>query len=206
MLAESIALFHDIGRFPQYEKYGTFEDSKSVNHGLFGSEMLLKKNILQGLPEEESALIVQAVKFHNVFDVPQLEDENLTFFIKLLRDADKLDILRVFIDYYESPEDKRASATAFGLPDTPEYSKEILERLYNKQKVSYLNLKTVNDFKLMNLSWGYTLNFNESYMLLQERDYLNTVIKHLPKTEEITRIATLVKEHVQEILQDSVAR
>jgi hypothetical protein len=34
MLAEAIALFHDIGRFPQYARYKTFRDSVSVNHGL----------------------------------------------------------------------------------------------------------------------------------------------------------------------------
>lgn len=200
-LAEAAALFHDIGRFPQYEKYRTFEDSKSVNHGFLGSETLFNENILQNLPKEEQNLIRQTVKFHNVFDIPHFEDENLTFFVKLLRDADKLDILRVFINYYESPEEERASATAFGLPDTPEYSKEILERIYNRQKVSYSYLRTVNDFKLMNLSWTYLLNFKASYRLLKERGYLDRIIKHLPDAEEITRAVVLVRKFVEERLQ-----
>ena len=103
LLAEAIALFHDIGRFPQYDKYRTFEDSKSVNHGSLGSETLLKEKVLQELTGEERNLIVQAVKFHNVFEIPRLDDEDIIFFVKLVRDADKLDILRVFIEYYESP-------------------------------------------------------------------------------------------------------
>ena len=201
MLAEAIALFHDIGRFPQYEQYRTFEDSKSVNHGLLGSDTLLKENILQELPVEERNLIVQAVKFHNVFKIPRLEDENLIFFVKLIRDADKLDILRVFLEYYESPQEQRASATAFGLPDTPEYSKEILERLYNKEKVSYSSLRTLNDFKLMNLSWTYALHYKASYLLLMEKGYMDRIIEHLPAAEDIERAVDLVRKFARERIQ-----
>ena len=202
MLAEAIALFHDIGRFPQYEKYRTFEDSKSINHGILGSETLIKEKVLQELTGEEQNLIVHAVKFHNVFEIPRLADENIIFFIKLIRDADKLDILRVFIEHYESSEEQRASATAFGLPDTPEYSKEILERLYNKQKVSYSSLRTLNDFKLMNLSWTYTLHYKASYRLLLEQGYLDRIIEHLPAAEEITGVVLSLQKSLEEKLKE----
>ena len=201
MLAEAIALFHDIGRFPQYEKYRTFEDNKSINHGSLGSETLIKEKILQELTGEERNLIVHAVKFHNVFEIPRLEDENIIFFIKLIRDADKLDIFRVFIEHYESPEEQRASATAFGLPDIPEYSKEILERLYNKEKVSYSSLRTLNDFKLMNLSWTYTLHYKASYRLLLEKGYMDRIIEHLPAAEEINGVVLSLRKFLEEKLQ-----
>lgn len=201
ILAETIALFHDVGRFSQYIKYRTFQDDKSVNHGLLGARILEEKNVLKNLAENAKHLIMSAVKFHNVFQMPDLKDEELILFLKLIRDADKLDILRVFINFYESPAEERASATAFGLPDVPEYSKEILERIYNKQKVSYSSLKSVNDFKLMNLSWGYAMNFKASYKLLKERDCLNRVLRHLPATEDISIAAASVREFVEEQLR-----
>ena len=200
ILAESIALFHDIGRFPQYKKYRTFQDGKSVNHGLLGARTLQEKNVLNGIAEVEKHFIINAVKFHNVFQMPDFKDEELLLFLKLIRDADKLDILRVFIKFYESPMEERASATAFGLPDTPEYSKEILEHIYNKQKVSYASLRSVNDFRLMNLSWGYAMNFKASYMLLKERDYLNRVARHLPATEDIAGAVALLHKFIEEQL------
>ena len=40
-LAEAIALFHDVGRFPQYRQYRTFQDSISVNHAALGARVLL---------------------------------------------------------------------------------------------------------------------------------------------------------------------
>jgi len=201
ILAEAIALFHDIGRFPQYKKHRTFQDGKSVNHGLLGARTLQEENVLNGLAEAEKHLIISAVKFHNVFQIPDFRDKELLLFLKLIRDADKLDILRVFIIFYESPIKQRASATAFGLPDTPEYSKEILERIYNKQKVSYASLRSVNDFKLMNISWGYAMNFKASYRLMKERDYLSRVLKHLPETEDITGAAALAQKFVEDQLR-----
>ncbi len=36
MVAETVALFHDVGRFPQYAEYKTFRDRDSVNHGELG--------------------------------------------------------------------------------------------------------------------------------------------------------------------------
>ncbi|MBI5676315.1 MAG: HD domain-containing protein [Nitrospirae bacterium] len=200
ILAETIALFHDIGRFSQYTKYKTFQDGKSINHGLLGAKILQEENLLSGLAAAERNLIFNSVKFHNVFQIPDLKDEELLLFQKLIRDADKLDILRVFINFYESPPEQRASATAFRLPDTPEYSKEILERIYKKQKVSYESLKTVNDFRLMNISWGYAMNFKASYRLLKEWDCLNRIARHLPATEDIAGAVALVRKFVEEQL------
>jgi len=195
LLAEAIALFHDIGRFPQYAQYRTFRDSISVNHGLLGSLTLLKEDILRSLPENEQKLIIEAVKFHNAFSIPK-KPAAMTFFIKLIRDADKLDIWRVFIEYYESPKEDRASAVSLGLPDTQEYSKDVLMRLYEKQVVSHTQIKTLNDFKLLQLSWLYDLNFAPSFQLFRERDYLSRMTAHLPQAEEIQKVSRSLKGFV----------
>ena len=42
-LAETMALFHDVGRFPQYVRYRTFEDSRSTNHAVLGAKTLLER-------------------------------------------------------------------------------------------------------------------------------------------------------------------
>lgn len=70
ILAEAIALFHDIGRFQQYKQFKTFQDGKSVNHGLFGARKLQEKNVLNDIAEPEKHLIINSVKFHNVFQIP----------------------------------------------------------------------------------------------------------------------------------------
>jgi hypothetical protein len=201
MLTEAVALFHDIGRFPQYAQFKTFRDSISINHGLLGAETLLKEGVLHALPENEQELIIEAVKFHNAFSIPKKENTTMTFFIKLIRDADKLDIWHVFIEYYESSKENRASAVSLGLPDTKEYSKDALTRLYKKKIVSLSQIKTLNDFKLLQLSWLYDLNFTPSFQLFSERNYLSRMMAQLPQTEDIKEIARSVGNFVNQRLQ-----
>jgi len=50
-MAEITALFHDLGRFEQYARYGTFADSRSVDHARLGVQILREKKILDGLEE-----------------------------------------------------------------------------------------------------------------------------------------------------------
>lgn len=197
LLAETVALFHDIGRFPQYARFKTFKDSISVNHGLLGAETLIAENILRGLPRDEREIIVESVKFHNAFSVPKKQNKEIILFMKLIRDADKLDIWRVFIEYYESPEESQASAVGLGLPNMPEYSPEVLSCINRKEIVSLGNVKTLNDFKLLQLSWIFDLNFRASFRLLSERDYARRIIGQLPRTEEIQRVSLLLDEYVQ---------
>ena len=201
VLAEALALFHDIGRFPQYARYKTFRDSISINHGLLGAETLLKEGVLHVLPGNEQEIIIEAVKFHNAFSIPRKEDNTVTFFIKLLRDADKLDIWRLFIEYYESPVENRASAVGLGLPDTPEYSDDVLSCLYKKQIVALSSVKTLNDFKLLQLSWLYDLNFTPSFQLFAERDYLSRMMAQLPHTNELGKIFLSLKKLVFRIIK-----
>src|SRR5208283_1642576 len=72
MIAEAVALFHDVGRFPQYAKFKTFNDSLSVNHGALGAAELAASGILNKLPDNEQEIITTAVKFHNAFKIPEL--------------------------------------------------------------------------------------------------------------------------------------
>lgn len=188
LLSEAIGLFHDIGRFSQYREYRTFKDSISVNHGKLGATILADTLILQDLPPHEQELIISSVHFHNTFAIPSLENPEAVYFLKLIRDADKLDIWRVFSEYYEAGNREKASAVNLGLPDTPEYSEHVISCLHDEKLASLRDLKTLNDFKLMQLSWIYDLNFPASFRLLGERNYLNRIASTLPMTSEIKSV------------------
>jgi len=200
LLAEAVALFHDMGRFPQYAEYKTFRDAVSVNHGLLASKILIKENILHSLPSYEQQLIIQAVKFHNAFAIPPALNDETVLLLKLIRDADKADIFRVFIEYYESPKQDRASATAFGMPDIPECSAVMLSCILNKKVASYSNIRTENDFKLMKLSWVYDLHFKESVRLIQRKNYIDRIIEKLPHTDAVMEAVAALNDYLSERL------
>jgi hypothetical protein len=90
-----------------------------VNHGS-GARTLREKGVLRNLSAAEQEVIIQSVMFHNAFSVPRKKSGDVIFFIKLIRDADKLDIWRVFLEYYESPDEQRASAVGLGYLTHPD--------------------------------------------------------------------------------------
>ena len=195
-LAEAVALFHDVGRFPQYQKYRTFRDSVSVNHAALGAKVLLENNVLGSVLQREQDLIIRAVTLHNVFAVPEGPDPDMLRFLKMVRDADKLDIWRVALEYYAQSEAERASAVGLDLPDTADYSPEILAAVRRKEMVQMATLKTLNDFKLLQLAWIFDLNFPASVRMVAERRYIDRMAALLPDTDEIAGALDFIRQYI----------
>lgn len=82
-----LGLFHDLGRFPQWEKYQTYNDKKSVDHGDLSSEIVEKMdNKKLYITEEEKYILVQAIKYHTK---PYLgSDEKVIFYNEMIKNAD----------------------------------------------------------------------------------------------------------------------
>jgi HD domain len=179
-LAEAVGLFHDLGRFPQYHRYRTFKDSDSVNHAALGADLLVQGMALDKLSQDEQDSIVYSVRFHNAFIMPVDPSGESSIYLKLIRDADKIDIWRVFLDYYGLPEEERASAVSLGFPDLPECSPGVLDALCGREMVNLASVVTLNDFKLLQISWVYDLNFTESFRMVLERNYLENLAAALP--------------------------
>ena len=118
-LASATALLHDAGRFPQYRRWRTFRDSDSDNHARLGIEVLQEERVLDQLPKSEHLLIEEAIRFHNLLALPLNFSSPTALYIRLIRDADKLDIWRVFIGYYESTDEEKPEAISLGLKDVP---------------------------------------------------------------------------------------
>jgi HD domain len=196
MLAEAVALFHDVGRFPQYRKYHTFRDGASVNHAALGAKVLIENNVLESALKREQDLIIRAVTLHNVFAVPQGLDQEALLFLKMVRDADKLDIWRVSLEYYSQSEAERASAVGLDLPDTAGYSPELLKSLRRKEMVQMSALRTLNDFKLLQLAWLFDLNFACSIRMAVERRIIERIASLLPDTDEIRNAVDFVRDYV----------
>jgi hypothetical protein len=198
LLAEATGLFHDIGRFPQYARYKTFRDSISVNHGKLGAEILGEKGFLGGIDAKESGTIVNAVKFHNAFAAPLLDNAEDFFFLRLVRDADKLDIWRIFLKFFKEGKNGNASEIALGLPDTPGYSEKALACIHERKAISHGLLMNMNDLKLLQLSWVFDLNFRPSFELVKENDYLEKLFALLPQTEGILKAADSLHAFISE--------
>jgi hypothetical protein len=200
-LAEAPALFHDVGRFPQYKQYKTFDDSISTNHAALGTRVLRENKTLEKLAKQDQKIIVRSVALHNVFSLPANLDDETRLFAELVRDADKLDILRVFIEYFEQDEKSRAGAVALGLSNTPGYSHDIMSCLKKGKMALKAMLRNQNDFKLLQLTWIYDLNFVSSFRMLVERNLIARLSEKLPGTDEVAQAVGLVCGYVDKKLQ-----
>ena len=186
-LAEVMALFHDIGRFEQVTRYKTFVDGKSENHAELGVKILKQEKTLTALDGDTQKLILKAISYHNRLSVPEDESDICLYFSRLLRDADKLDIFNLVSTYYASVSD-RSTAVELDLPDTPTVSDKVISSICEGKMIDMRQLQSLNDFKLLQMSWVHDINYQPTFQLIFERDYLKKIRNTLPATEEIDHI------------------
>jgi len=196
-MAEVMALFHDIGRFEQVTRYGTFVDRKSVNHAELGLQVLKREKVLAGLEEDTRELILRAISYHNRLSIPAEESPDCIYYSRLLRDADKLDILALFSRYYYAEPAERSSAVELDLPDGPDVSEGVLKDLQRRKTVNMQQLRFLNDFKLLQLGWAYDVNFQPSLELIREQGYLQKIRATLPESEAIDLIYDQILSHIE---------
>ena len=196
-IAEVIALFHDIGRFEQFVRYGTYNDVRSVDHCLLGLEVLRKREVLEAVERNERELIEKAIEYHGLKELPRgLEGESLLF-SKLIRDADKIDVLYVVTDYYRQyANNPQGFKLELELPDGPGYSTEVIEGLLRERRIDYSELRTLTDMKLCQLGWVYDVNFAATFKRIRNRKLLEALVDFLPKTEDIERVKEKIFEYV----------
>jgi len=193
-IAAAVALLHDVGRFPQFRRWRTFRDSDSDNHARLGIEVIREQGVLDRLPTAERLLIEEAVRFHNLLALPLRFRSPTSLFIRLIRDADKLDIWRVFLDYFRQPDDQRPSAVTLGFPDLPGVSPTCVRELAAGRVIRLEDIRVLNDFKLLQISWVYDLNFRSSYRLLQQRGHIQALAATIPLDVEAAQAVAVAVE------------
>jgi hypothetical protein len=90
-------LLHDVGRFEQVRRYGTFDDAASVDHAAESVRVLFRDgHIRDYLPDPaQDAALETAIGLHSVYRLPAGLAPDTLRLCQVLRDADKLDIFRV---------------------------------------------------------------------------------------------------------------
>ncbi|MFW5486964.1 MAG: HD domain-containing protein [Desulfovibrio sp.] len=183
------ALYHDLGRFPQLEKYGTMDDSKSEDHGRLSVQALLRDRLLDEIDSADRKTIIGAIYLHNKKEVPSGLPEDMDFALRVVRDSDKLDIYKVMLENLGEAACRDNPAVVLGLQyDETAYTPEIVEAVREGELADYRAMRWVNDFKLLLLTWVYDLNFPASRRLLAERKMAHAVGDLLPDVPELQDI------------------
>ena len=186
-IAALCGLLHDIGRFEQYAKYGTYKDSKSEDHGDLGfnilNDGLINKFDMDDLTKK---IVLSATKEHNKMDYEPL-NEQYDLFIKITRDADKLDIAKTQCITNNDSE--------IVLKD------EVVNAIYNDELVNNLVCETDTDEILRTIAWINDLNFPYSYQYLLDNNIIDNkfhLLELYGEREDVTKLKDYVYKKFKE--------
>ncbi|PID39527.1 MAG: HD family phosphohydrolase [Proteobacteria bacterium] len=193
--AEAIGWFHDAGRFKQYRQYRTFNDRRSVNHAALAVKIIDDASLLASCASDERQAIRDAVRFHNAPALPKNRPEASTVYMKLIRDADKLDIWKVFADFCRNG-DQPEAAIVQHLSDQPTWTDAIVNAIMEGKMARFEDMQSICDFKLLQLSWVFDLNWPESLRQARLRGDVGEIARSLPHHRTIDDVVDRVMGHL----------
>ncbi|BDQ36489.1 HD family phosphohydrolase [Pseudodesulfovibrio nedwellii] len=184
-LATLAALFHDIGRFPQYTTYGTFKDAESINHGRLGVLTLRDQKLPHATSKKDLRLIRAAIGLHNVKAIRDTTPQPLATIANIVRDADKIDIFSVILDHLDPETESKPVVIHSLIQDQTKYSDEVYQTTLAGEIGDYSLLRYSNDFILLLIGWLFVLHYPTSVRLIAERGLIEQAFSILPKDDKI---------------------
>ena len=181
------ALLHDIGRFNQIKNYGTWVDSKSLDHGDEGYRVLKENDYIYKYVdnEEDANIVLKAVKEHNKFSISNTLNEREMFFAKFTRDVDKIDIIFTQLS--------GVRITNYTITD------EMMNTFINKSIIKYKGpSKSTFETVLRQAAYLFDINFRESFIILKEKNFIDVKFKNIKSSKELEKIKLILNDYLEE--------
>jgi hypothetical protein len=186
--AEALGWLHDIGRFSQFAEFGTFTDATSVNHGERGREVVRQSEMLSALKDGEQTALLDGIRYHNAKTEPDHLDEESLRFLKLIRDADKLDIFHIVLTSIQRDGFQELPGMLPQVVLNGPVNPKVIHEIQTRQTCSITLVRSLADFLLMQLSWVYDLNYSASFRQIIDRNIIETLEQKLPTDPQVQQI------------------
>lgn len=145
----------------------------------------------------EDKLLRAAVAFHSAYRLPEGLDERTKMYCQILRDADKIDILKVNVDfpleeiYNVSTEELRSAGV----------SESVMEAFAEGHAVLRSLKKTSADHVVGHLSLVYELVYPKSLALVREQGYVHRIMDFHSENPETQKQFEQIRERMNAYLQ-----
>ncbi len=197
-IAWVIGMLHDIGRFEQLRRYDTFMDSVSIDHAMFGADLLFQEGLIERFELETAQydLIETAIRNHSLYRLPEGLSEREELFCQVIRDADKVDIFRA---NYETGMEAIYNVTTEELKRSS-ITPAVLDAFMEGHAVLRSLKQAPLDHLVGHLALTFELVYPESRVIAQEQGYLWKLAafqSENPETEEKLR---RIRERLKEVL------
>lgn len=193
-LAWVIGMLHDIARFEQVRIYGSFNDAETVDHANFGVKLLFEDRLIDRFNIDPSwhEIIDIAIKNHNKYRIQEgLSDRELTF-CKIIRDADKIDILRV---NYDTPMEEIYN-TSKEILVNDSISNAVFNAFFENSAVNHAIKETTVDRLVGHISLCFELEYEISRKVVLEQGYLQKLLAFESNNEETKERLLEIKEYI----------
>jgi len=201
-LAWLTGMLHDIGRFEQLRRYNTFIDASSVDHAKLGADILFggageTACIREFVTDDaKDALIETAIRVHSLYRVPEEVDAETAKYCHILRDADKVDILRVNV---ETPLEDIYNTTAEELYGS-EITGAVMDSFFEHHATLRSIKRTTLDHVAGHLSLIFELVFPESLRLVKQQGYWEKLLAIPTRNPKAAEQLQLLKAELQNYL------
>ncbi len=185
-LAVLIGLLHDVGRFEELRIRSEF-NSTAFDHASYGAKMLEEGLIRKFIETDQyDSLILEAIRVHSLYRIPQIEDERTRMHALLLRDADKLDNLRskahepvshMFGNHFH--EDSELADSLISEP--------IMNALRNHRCADIRERKTPLDYYVTVIGFWFDLSFETSRTTVIENRWIEIMVNRFDYTHPEVR-------------------
>ena len=173
-----LGLLHDIGRFEQARRYGTFVDSQSVDHAELSGDILFQEGLIdhfpkEGLPQGWQTGAETAIRQHNKLKLPEMLDSRTRQFAEILRDADKTDIFRVIASI---PFEDRVGSSGASFTETEEASPEVMACVLEHRCVPSGIRHSRFEGHISHCAMAFELVFEVSRLTVKGEGWLRTLL------------------------------
>lgn len=198
-LAWLLGMLHDIGRFEQLKNYGTFMDAQSIDHAMYGAEILFEQGKIRDYIEDdgEDELIKTAVAYHSAYRLPEGLEERTKMFCQILRDGDKIDILKVNVDFSL---EEIYNVTTKELRSC-KISEEVMEAFMEGHAILRSLKKTPVDNVAGHISLVYELVYPRSLSLIKEQGYIKKLMDFQSDNKETAEQFEKIREVMDAYLE-----
>lgn len=182
-VASLIGLLHDYGRFYQWSKYRTFNDSISVDHADYGVELLFEKNEIKNFYKDKKyyCVISDAIRYHNKYEIPRNVVDKLQ--CEIIRDADKLDLLNMFL------------TGEFTFKEDGIITEKVIDEFYNHKLLKHEYKQTGSDVTIGILSFIFDLNLMPSFDYLKNNDIIDKLYGKIKDKEKFEPYFKEIKKY-----------
>ena len=179
-------MLHDIGRFEQVKRYNTFIDSESVDHAEFGADLLFgEEGLISDYIDDRDwdAMLEIVIRQHNKYRMDETISGRTLVFCNILRDADKVDILRVNI---ETPMEEIYNVTEEVLL-TSGVSEKVMEQVRERHAINRDIMDSPAEHLIGHIALTFELVYEKSRELAKEQGYVLKMFEFPTRNESTKR-------------------